>query len=272
MATMDWSAQGGDAPSHYDGFLVPAMFSPLADLLVQRADVMADSSVLDVACGTGVVTRAAARRAGPGGTVTGVDLGEPMLAIARAQPAEENAAPIAYRQSDADSLPFDADSYDVVLCQQGLQFFPDRGRALAEIRRVLKPGGRVAVATWTDIAGSPFAVVADALGRHIGTAAEEMIRSPFGLSDGQELGRLLSEAGFDQVAVSVETIECTFASCRDFARRAIAAGPIAPVFAAADAAAQQAVADEVAERLRVHATGDDLLPMPMRSNVALASA
>jgi SAM-dependent methyltransferase len=91
--------------------------------------------VLDVACGTGAVSRAAARGAGASGSVTGVDVGEPTLAIARSRPAEQGAAPIAYRQSEAGSLPLADDAFDVALCQQGLQFFPDRLKALAEMRR-----------------------------------------------------------------------------------------------------------------------------------------
>ena len=151
MASMDWGTQSASAPATYQEFLVPAMFAPFAERLVEHGCVRPGSRVLDVACGTGVVSRAAAILAGTGGSVAGVDLGEPTLAIARSHPAEENAAPIDYAQADAAALPFDADDFDVALCQQGLQFFPERAAALAEMRRVLKPGGRVAVATWKDI-------------------------------------------------------------------------------------------------------------------------
>jgi ubiquinone/menaquinone biosynthesis C-methylase UbiE len=272
MAAMDWSAQAGSAPASYEGFLVPAMFAPFAERLVEHAGVKSGSLVLDVACGTGAVSRAAARHAGTNGSVTGVDLGEPTLAIAGSLPAEEGAAPITYVQSDAGSLPLADDAFDVALCQQGLQFFPDRARALAEMRRTLKPDALVAIATWKDIEHSPFVAIADALACHIGHEAAEMMHSPFAISDEVQLARLVSAAGFTDVEVMDETIECTWSSHAEFARLAIAAGPIAPVFNNAPEEAQRAVAVEVAARLAPHATADGRLRMPMTSNVALARA
>jgi ubiquinone/menaquinone biosynthesis C-methylase UbiE len=271
MASMDWSTQSASAPATYQEFLVPAMFAPFAKRLVEHGCVRPGSRVLDVACGTGVVSRAAAILAGTGGSVAGVDLGEPTVAIARSHPAEENAAPIDYAQADAAALPFDADDFDVALCQQGLQFFPDRAAALAEMRRVLKPGGRVAVATWKDIE-PPFTAIADALERHVSTEAAQMMYSPNALGDGATLAGLMSDAGFREVAVIDETIECTWASHPEFARRYIAASPIASVFAAAPGHSQQAVSDEVAERLAPHATAEGSLRMPMTSNVAVGRA
>jgi len=271
MASMDWGIQSGSAPAIYQEFLVPGMFAPFAERLVEHGCVRPGSRVLDVACGTGVVSRTAAILAGTGGSVASVDLGEPMLAIARSHPAEENAAPIDYAQADAAALPFDADEFDAALCQQGLQFFPDRAVALAEMRRVLKPGGRAAIATWKDIR-PPFSEIADALGRHVSTEAAQMMYSPNALGDGATLAGLMSDAGFSEVAVIDETIECTWASHPEFARGYIAASPIAPVFAAASSHSQQAVCDEVAERLAPHATAEGSLRMPMTSNVAVGRA
>ncbi len=271
MASMDWGIQSGSAPAIYQEFLVPAMFAPFAKRLVEHGCVRPGSRVLDVACGTGVVSRVTAIVAGAGGSVAGVDLGEPTVAIARSHPAEENAAPIDYAQADATILPFDAEDFDVALCQQGLQFFPDRAAALAEMRRVLKPGGHVAVATWKDIE-PPFSAIADALGRHVSTEAAQMMHSPFTLGDGTTLAGLMSDAGFREVAVIDETIECTWASHPEFARLYIAASPIASVFAAASAHSQQAVCDEVAERLAPHATAEGWLRMPMTTNIAVGRA
>lgn len=271
MASMDWGIQSGSAPATYQEFLVPAMFAPFAKRLVEHGCVRPGSRVLDIACGTGVVSRAAAILAGTGGSVAGVDLGEPTVAIARAHPAEANAAPIDYAQADATVLPFDAEDFDVVLCQQGLQFFPERAAALAEMRRVLKPGGHIAIATWKDIRPQ-FSALADALERHVSTEAAQMIYSPYALGDGATLAQLISDAGFREVTVIDETIECTWASHPEFARGYIAASPIAPVFAAASSHSQQAVSDEVAERLAPHATADGALRMPMTTNVAVGRA
>src|SRR4051812_6297216 len=198
MATMDWSAQGGSAPAAYQAFLVPAMFAPFAETLVEQAGVGEGSRVLDIACGTGAASRAAARRAGPSGSVTGVDLGEPTLAIAREQPMDGSAAPITWLQADATQLPVDDGAFDVAICQQGLQFFPDKAAALAEMHRALQPGGRLAIATWTDVESNPFFAVIEALERHLGEEASQVLNSPFRVG-AAELGRVVEEAGFGDV-------------------------------------------------------------------------
>lgn len=273
MATMDWSAQGGSGPENYESFLVPAMFAPFAEKLVVDAGIEPGMRVLDVACGTGAASRAAARRAGASGSVTGVDLGEPTLAIARSHPPEPGAAAIEYLQGEAGALPVSENDFDVVICQQGLQFFPDRGVALAAMRTALKPGGSLAVATWTGVDSNPFGAVADALESHASGEAAQMLRSPFRLTK-QELAEAVVGAGFSEVDVHEETMECTWAAPpADFARRTIAAGPVAGAFNALPDDVQQAVADAAAERLVANATPDgDGLRMPMTSFVALARA
>jgi ubiquinone/menaquinone biosynthesis C-methylase UbiE len=273
MATMDWSAQGGSGPENYQSFLVPAMFTPFAEKLVVEAGIEPGSRVLDVACGTGAASRVVARRAGPSGSVTGVDLGEPTLAIARAHPAEPDAAPIEYLQGDATALPVPDQSFDIAICQQGLQFFPDRALALAAMRSALKPGGRLAVATWTGVDANPFGAVADALEEHAGAEAAQMLRSPFRLTK-QELAEAVVGAGFNEVDVHEETMECTWAAPpAEFAVRTIAAGPVAGAFGALPEAVRQAVADDAGERLAPHATPDGTgLRMPMTTFVALGRA
>jgi ubiquinone/menaquinone biosynthesis C-methylase UbiE len=273
MATMDWSAQGGSGPENYQSFLVPAMFAPFAEKLVIEAGIGPGSRVLDVACGTGAASRTAARRAGPSGSVTGVDLGEPTLAIARAFEPEPDAAPIEYLQGDATALPVPDASFDVGICQQGLQFFPDRVAALAAMRAALEPGGRLAIATWTAIESNPFGVVAEALERQASAEVAQMLRSPFRLQK-PELAMAVVEAGFTEVDVHEEEMECTWAAPpSDFAARTIAAGPVASAFAALPEDVRQAVADDAAERLAPHTTADGAgVRMPMTSFVALARA
>jgi ubiquinone/menaquinone biosynthesis C-methylase UbiE len=271
MSVLDWSEQGGSAPQNYQDFLVPAMFAPFAETLVEQAGVQAGSRVLDVACGTGVVSRTAARRAGHSGAVTGIDLGEPTLAVARAQPAEKGAAPIEYLQADATALPVEDAAFDAALCQQGLQFMPDRTAVLSEMRRALVPGGRLAASTWTRLESNPWGPISEAVGRHIGEEARQLMRSPH-ILPGEELRAAAERAGFSDIDLREETIECTWASHRDFARRTMASGPTAQMFAAASEAAQEAVAREAAEELAPYATPDGRLTMPMTSFVVLARA
>ena len=270
MATMDWGSQADSGAANYEAFLVPAMFAPFAERLVEQGRVSPGSAVLDIACGTGAVSRAAARRAGPTGSVTGADLGGPTLAIARSHDTEDGAAPIEYVQSDATSCPLAMPRSRSCFVEQGLQFFPDRPAALGEMRRVLKTDGRLALATWKNIERSPFIAVADALASHVSVEASEMMRSPFGLSDASELAGGLSAAGFQDVVVEDETIECTWASHPEFARRLIEAGPVASLFAAADDTAKRRLTEEVADRLAPNATADGRLRMTMTSNTAIA--
>jgi ubiquinone/menaquinone biosynthesis C-methylase UbiE len=272
MKTMDWSAQGGSGPANYQQFLVPAMFDRFAKTLVEQAGVAAGDRVLDVACGTGAASRAIARVAGADGSVTGVDLGEPTLAVARSFEPEEGAAPIEFLQADATQLPLPDASFDVAICQQGLQFFPDRVAALAEMRRALKPGGTLAVATWTAAEQNPFGRVIEALEKHIGKDAAQVLHSPFALP-AADLRKAIEDAGFTDVDMRVEEQECTWASTPDeFAERTIAAGPLAQAFAAAPEDARRAVAETAGALLAEHVSPDGHVRMPMVSNIGIARA
>ena len=132
-------------PKAYDEFFVPRIFGPWADLLIKAADIHEGDSVLDVASGPGTVARLAATHVGASGRVVGADIALPMLEIARAKPSMPGAAPIAYVESPAAPLTVESGSFDKVLCQQGLQFFPDRLAAVKEMRRALRPGGIAAI-------------------------------------------------------------------------------------------------------------------------------
>jgi ubiquinone/menaquinone biosynthesis C-methylase UbiE len=110
--------------------------------------------VLDVGCGTGVVARLAAHHVGPTGKVVGLDLKAGMLAVARSLPSLPGVS-IEWQEGNALALPFSAETFDAVLCQQGLQYLPDRPAALGEMHRVLVPGGRLALSLWRPIHGQP---------------------------------------------------------------------------------------------------------------------
>ncbi len=138
--------------------MVPTIFGPWAQDLVEVAPPRPGERVLDIACGTGIVARTAAGRVGSGGTVVGLDVSAPMLDVARGIAAGEGLS-IEWREGSAMKLPFPDSAFEVVLCQQGLQFFPDRAAALREMHRVLGPGGRLALSVWRPIEGSPGFVV-----------------------------------------------------------------------------------------------------------------
>jgi SAM-dependent methyltransferase len=267
MTSMDWSKQVGDGPSNYQQFLVPGMFTPFAERLVADLGVTPGAAVLDVACGTGVVTRVAARATGRTGSVTGVDIGPAMLAVARAQPAEEGSAPISYLEGSALDLPLADRSFDFATCHHGFQFFPDRTAAIRELGRVVRPGGRVAIACWTGIEETPvFRAIRDALRDRIGEEAGQMMNSPFSVP-APELTGLLDVGGFTGVALKRVELIVSFPAVPDLAVRVIAASPVAAQFDQAPTHAREAVVATVIEEAERHTDGN-IVRFPMYSNVA----
>src|SRR5581483_9620097 len=133
-----------DLPAAYDAVLVPRVFDPWALRLLELVQPKPGEAAVDVACGPGTVARRLAERVGGAGRVTGADASEPMLEIARQKPVSRATARIEYVHSPAAPLALPDAAFDLVTCQHGLMFFPDRVAALSEMRRVLKPGGRVA--------------------------------------------------------------------------------------------------------------------------------
>jgi SAM-dependent methyltransferase len=198
----------------YDSVLVPVVLQSWAEIMVREADVRAGMRTLDIACGTGVVARCAARANGTGGYTAGIDIDPAMIAVARAA-ARRQGLEIDYRCTPADQLPFDPATFDAVFCQQGLQYFPDKSQALGEVRRVTRPGGRFVAVVWTEMetcAGN-WAMIT-ALERR-GIDAKDM-RKPFSLSDRAGMRALVESAGFDRVDVCAKHQTVHFASVKAF--------------------------------------------------------
>jgi len=169
---------GGNADALYERYLVPAIFGPWAVDLVALAAPQPGERVLDVACGTGVVARLLAPHVGATGTVVGLDPDAGRLAVARALPPVPGTV-VEWREGDVHALPFPAAVFDLVSCQQGLQFFADRLTALREISRVLVPGGRLALNVWRSIRDNPgAAAMAEALEHHVSPEAAAARRLP----------------------------------------------------------------------------------------------
>ncbi len=253
---MDWAATSQDAPRVYQDFLVPAIFAPLSGHLATVVEAAAGDRALDVACGTGVLTRELARRVGPGGRVVGFDLAPPMLELARSHPLD-GAATIEFVQGTAEQLPFADGDFSIVTCQQGLQFFPDRRGAVSEFRRVLEPGGRLAVACWCDLESSlGMHATAEALDRHFGTEFGDMVRSLFTLNDPGELRGLLEAAGFDDLVIEIERVAASFPEPERFAELFIQSNPVAANFAAGSEEQRRAVVSDVAAALEPVRDGD----------------
>ncbi len=191
----------------YEREKVPGTFEPLARFLLAWVAVPPGARVLDLACGTGIVARLVAPQVGPEGRVVGVDISRQMLRVARSVTPEDVA--VTYCAGDAGELPLEDESFDLVLCQQGFQFFPDKPRALREMHRVLAPGGRLALTVWRAVSAEhqPYQwAKAAALSRHVGPEAGEKQRrlAHFFNGDGGQLRTLIQEAGFQSVDVRDE--------------------------------------------------------------------
>jgi SAM-dependent methyltransferase len=255
------------AAEAYDSILVPEVFLPWAQLMVQRAAVQHGMHTLDVACGTGVVARCAARLCGPGGGSSGVDIDPAMIKVAR-KAALSAGIEIDYRCACATELPFASVSFDAILCLQGLQYFAD-ARALAEIHRVMRPGAVLVVAVWTQMqACSGNWAMITALERR-GIDAKDM-RKPFSLSDSATLRALVAEAGFANITIDVEHRTVRFASARTFVE-AVAQGAPSSRLALARVPPMQwqdflsDIEMQLATSIR-----DTHLEFPMASNVLVA--
>lgn len=186
------------AAENYEQYFVPAIGAPVAVELVGAAMLSPGERVLDVACGTGIVARLAAARVGKEGRVSGLDPNPGMLTVAReAAPPELD---IEWHQGPAEEIPLPDESFDVVLCGMGLQFFSDREGGLREIRRVLLPGGRL-VANVPGPAPPPLKLMEEGLSRHVGPESGAFVSMVFDLHDPGEIRGLAEDAGFSEVEV-----------------------------------------------------------------------
>jgi SAM-dependent methyltransferase len=257
----------------YEDHFVPAIFGQWAAPLLATAEVQPGAWVLDVACGTGVVTRQAAQAVDTTGQVIGLDINEGMLQVARtvAPPA---GAPITWRQASVMALPFPEASFDVVLCQWGLEFFPDRAQGLQEMARVLVPGGRVGLRVWRALARQPFqTAVLAALDRHLfggqHVPSHAALVQPFSLADAEAVRALLADAGFHAIRVRIGIHALRFASVEAYTRGFLSATTIASEVAAMDEAKRSRMIQEIVAALHPF-VDDDGLAAPAEDHAVLA--
>lgn len=191
----------GSIPENYDRYMVPLIFEPFAADLARRATSFSPGAVLETAAGTGVVARALAPKLSPGASYIVTDLNQPMLDYAASRQAPDNR--VKWRQADALALPFENAAFDLVCCQFGAMFFPDRSSAYREAKRVLKPGGRFLFNVWDRIEENVFADdVTTALARIFPDDPPRFLaRTPHGYHDKALIRSELEDAGFSRVKV-----------------------------------------------------------------------
>lgn len=264
MANTGYQLQGNAARLYEQG-IVPTMSKPLTEMLFDHMPLQAGHRVLDIACGTGIAARVAVQRFTHLAAVVGVDLNAGMLDVAReSMPATP--IPIDWHQADAGDLPLPDRQFDVILCQHGLQFMPDKPKVLREMKRVLAPHGTLALIVWG--APTPYqASLAEALARHVSEAASTSCLAPFSLREASVLQKLLEDAAFRVTEMKQLVLMRRLpASTLQFA----AQQPYARDVEQAPAAARAAIERDVQAALASYEVNDGVYTLPQESHLMLA--
>jgi ubiquinone/menaquinone biosynthesis C-methylase UbiE len=192
----------GSIPENYDRYLGPVLFEPYAADLARRLQVPDNASVLELACGTGIVTRHLRDRLKPGAKLVATDLNQAMLDYAGAKFGPETS--VQWRQADATDLPFEDQSFDAVVCQFGIMFFPDKEKALRETFRVLRPGGTILFNVWDAIEQNDLARTArDVVSKFFPDNPPDFYDVPFSFYDPETIRSHVTDAGFEDIQLTV---------------------------------------------------------------------
>lgn len=244
----------GNAAELYEEILIPTVFRPWATDLLELADVQPGERVLDVACGTGIVARLAAGQVGATGEVTGLDLNAGMLQVARSLPVLPGAS-VTWVEGSAQAMPLPDASFDVVLCQQGFQFFPDRAAGLEEFKRVLVPSGRILLSIWEG--ETPYSsAMAAAVEKHVGRESATTLRKSRACPDPETVRDLMIQTGFRDAKTCARSLTRRLPEIARFVLRHLAATPVASAIAALSDEGRVALADDVRKALLAYAEGD----------------
>jgi ubiquinone/menaquinone biosynthesis C-methylase UbiE len=238
----------GSIPETYDRFLVPLIFESYARDLAERVASVEPHSVLEIAAGTGVLTRAMAARLPTQACIVGTDLNQPMLDHAQSQSHDSR---ITWRQADALALPFENRSFDAAACQFGAMFFPDKVQGYREACRVLKPGGHFFFNVWDRISDNEFAdVVTEALAKIFPRDPPRfMARIPHGYHDVENIRVELNAAGFNEVSIATVDEKSRAASPRDAAIAYCQGTPLRNEIEARDSSRLEDATNEAANAL-----------------------
>lgn len=226
MTNTEWQLSGNMA-ERYEEYLVPVIFTPWAENLLARADLGPGDRLLDLACGTGIVARLATQK---GAVAEGVDINSGMLAVAKERAAGLD---ITFHSADAQDLPFEDKCFDAVICQQGLQFFPDKPAALSECLRLLRPGGRAVFCTARGLEENPLMQAqVSAIGTHFGEDTTGAIRAVCCFADSDAMRAEFEGAGFERVEVEKVVLDLRAEDGSAFVNGLMMATPVADRIAA----------------------------------------
>jgi ubiquinone/menaquinone biosynthesis C-methylase UbiE len=217
---------GGSIPENYDRYLGPSFFEPFANDMVARLDPSRNRSVLEIACGTGIVTRRLRDRLSTEARLVATDLNPAMFVLAQKKfDPKEN---VTWLEADAGVLPFADGSFDAALCQFGAMFFPDKEAAMRETHRVLNAGGVFLFNVWDSLGKNPVALTAhETIGSFFDHDPPNFYELPFGFCDPDLIRQLLGKAGFAEIEISVVTLPCRNSSAAEFAIGLVRGNPVA---------------------------------------------
>lgn len=251
-----------EAAHSYSDVLVPHVLGPAARVLVDAAGLRHGQTVVDLGCGPGAAARLASGCVGRRGRVFGIDCNPAMLEVARSLPVEKAAAPIDWIEANALALPLPDALADIALCAQTLQFVSDRHRAISELHRILKPGGRILISVWSDLGENPyFKAFADSAHRHLGPDVASGFLPAFALASPASVTTSLTSTKFSSVAATVVNLRLALPALDEFVPRHFSATPMAAAFAAADATTKLRIVDDIVAQL-LKPGANELAPVP----------
>lgn len=216
----------GSVPEIYHRYLVPLIFEDYAADLAGRLDIPAGGAVLETAAGTGVLSRHLLEQLPEDAQIVVTDFSPGMLAVAEANlPSADN---VSYREADGIDLPFEDDSFDALVCQYGVMFFPDRDQGYREARRVLKPGGTFIFNVWDKLADNEIPRIVHEVALSLDADnPPDFLRIPWSYNDIDAISAQLEQAGFNEITPTVLALECTAPSAHEAAVALGAGSPLA---------------------------------------------
>lgn len=259
----------GDAAQRYEQGTIPTTMKFHTEAVFEKVPLHAGERVLEVACGTGIVSRIAVERFPNIDSIVGVDLNPNMLDIARVH-TPATTIPVEWRQGDICALPFPDASFDVALCQQGLQYVSDKIAALREMKRVLVPGGRLIFTVWCT-PHRPSAALADALRHRVNTEAATSCLAPFAWGDADTIRKSVADAEFCEIKVEVVESMSRMSSSSDAVRSYIEAIAARSPFAQEIAEALSVLEQDISATLQPYLVGDEFVT-PSKAHLVQARA
>jgi ubiquinone/menaquinone biosynthesis C-methylase UbiE len=260
----------GSIPAAYDRYLGPVLFQPYAEDLAARLQVAKNGSVLELACGTGILTRLLRNQLPSTVKLTATDLNEPMFQHAAAKFGKDE--PVQWLQADARSLPFGDRMFDAVVCQFGIMFVPDKALAAREAHRILKPGGNFLFNVWDALEHNALGQLAhQTIVSHFDKDPPRFYEVPFGYHDQDEIKRMLKDAGFQEIKIDIISKVAAVSRAEDVATGLVHGNPVTVEIAERDPSllpvVTKAVAQAIAERF-----GETDISVPMRAIVVQTRA